>query len=59
MIGSNRRKLLREDGQGGPLCSLQVTFKGELDQAIEELGEEYSRQERQLMPRPWGRKEQN
>lgn len=58
MIGSNRRKLLREDGQGGPLCSLQVAFKGELDQASEELGE-YSRQERQLMPRPWGREEQN
>lgn len=35
MIGSNRRKLLRQDGQGGPLCSLQATFKGELDQAGE------------------------
>ena len=29
--GSKRRKLLREDGQGGPHCSMQVAYKGELE----------------------------
>lgn len=45
MIGNNRRKPLREDGQGWVLYSMQVAFKGKLEQASEKLGEEYSRQE--------------
>lgn len=53
------RKLLREDGQGGPLYSVRVTFKGELVQTREELGEQYCRQEEQIMQRPWGGKGQN
>ena len=31
MKGIKRRKLLREDGQGGPHYSMQVTYKGELE----------------------------
>ena len=34
--GSKRRKLLREDGQGGPHYSMQVTYKGELEKPSEE-----------------------
>ena len=36
MKGSKRRKLLREDGQGGPHYSMQVTYKGELEKPSEE-----------------------
>lgn len=55
MKGSKRRKLLREDGQGGPHYSMQVTYKGELEKSREE--QDKSTRQEEDMQRPCGGKE--